>query len=223
MSPLVVLFAVSTAAHAGLPPSADTFHAARARARAAGAAIPGDVVVQRELAHLVTRAEPFTRRALARRPDWAPLVDAALADAHLPAWLAAVPLVESGYSNWGAPGHATAASMAPGTIPGRGLWMFIPQTARTYGLTVDDTVDERLDPELETAAAVALLTDLHTRFGDWGLALAAYNQGSRAVERAVEIGETDDVLRLIEAGHLNPYAARVMAAALVLADPTLLD
>jgi membrane-bound lytic murein transglycosylase D len=94
--------------------------------------------------------------------------------------------------------------------------MFIPQTARQYGLRVDEQVDERLDPELETAAAMALLTDLHDEFGDWGLALAAYNKGARAVRKAIHSSDSRSVLRLIELGALSPYAARVMAAALLM-------
>jgi len=175
-------------------------------------------VVQAELDQMVSgRHTAFYHRALLRQPKWADLVDTALEDAGLPAWLAAVPLVESGYSNWGAPGAAEPRqSMAPGRIPGRGLWMFIPATARQYGLRVDDKIDERFDPELETDAAVALLTDLHDSFGDWGLALAAYNQGPQAVRSAIQSGGTRDVLELIEQGELNPYAAKVMAAAALL-------
>jgi hypothetical protein len=169
------------------------------------------------------RYPQFVRRGLDRQPDWAPLVDGALAEAGLPAWLNAVPLVESGYSNWGAPGAAEPRSAAPGTIPGRGLWMFIAPTARDYGLTVDGDRDERFDPELETMAAMALLTDLHDRYGDWPLALAAYNQGPRAVDRAIAKGGTNDAFALIDAGLLNGYAAQVVAAARVMAEPALLD
>ncbi|MEZ4236367.1 MAG: transglycosylase SLT domain-containing protein [Myxococcota bacterium] len=63
-----------------------------------------------------------------------------------------------------------------------GLWMFIPSTARAYGLQVDDAVDERLDPASVTGAAIALLSDLQ-RYGDWALALAGYNQETRGSTR----------------------------------------
>lgn len=163
----------------------------------------------------------FYRHGLSRRADLAPLVDGALAGAGLPAWLAAVPLIESGYTNWGAPGGTAESSRAPGAVPGRGLWMFIGPTARSYGLKVTQSVDERLDAELETAAAVELLTDLHERYGDWGLALAAYNQGSLAVDAAIEAGGTRDALALSEAGLLNGYVPMVMAGALLLEAPEL--
>jgi membrane-bound lytic murein transglycosylase D len=173
-------------------------------------------VVQSSLANFQGKHAKFIADGLERRSTWAPLVDSALADAHMPAWLAAIPLVESGYTNWGAPGEDRVGSAAPGQIPGRGLWMFIAPTARTYGLTVDESDDERLDPELETEAAVALLQDLHTEFGDWRLALAGYNQGPRAVRKAIRDGESRDPWVLIEGGWLNDYAADVVAAGAIL-------
>lgn len=217
---LPLVLSIPAAAASPVPPAA--FQTALQRADDAGVSIPNDPVVQRALSHLTTRAPAFVSRGLARQPTHAALVDHALDDAGLPPLLRAVPLIESGYSNWGAPGSPESRSAAPGEVPGRGLWMFIPQTARAYGLQVDAVADERLDLALETDAAVTLLTDLHARYGDWGLALAAYNQGHRAVDAAIEAGGSRDVLRLIEAGLLNPYAARVMAGALLLESPDLL-
>ena len=101
--------------------------------------------------------------------------------------------------------------------------MFIPQTARTYGLDVSTEVDERLDPVAETDAAMRLLSDLHARFGDWGLALAGYNQGARHVQGAIEAEGTEDVWALIEAGALNGYVAQVYAAMLVMEEPSLVE
>lgn len=66
-----------------------------------------------------------------------------------------------------------------------GLWQFIPSTARIYGLTVNNQVDERLDPHKSTEAAVKMLSSLHDQFGDWGLVLAAYNCGPGRVRKAI--------------------------------------
>ncbi|MCK6502741.1 M56 and MltD domain-containing protein [Myxococcota bacterium] len=188
-----------------------------------GGAVPAAPVIHGQLVGVLGPGRAFYARGLARRPAWQPLVDDALAQAGLPPFLAAVPLVESGYTNWGAPDGDEEQSRAPGTIPGRGLWMFIAPTARQYGLRVDDTVDERLDPEKETAAAVALLSDMYDRYGDWGLALSAYNMGPRAVDAAIEAGGTRDPWELTARGLLNEYAAQVMAAALVLKAPELVE
>ncbi|MCO4768588.1 MAG: transglycosylase SLT domain-containing protein [Deltaproteobacteria bacterium] len=162
----------------------------------------------------------FFAGGLDKRAEWAELVDGALARYDLPPQLAAVPLVESGYANLGE--YKEGLSAAPG-VPGKGLWMFIPATARRYGLQVDDTTDERLDPVKETDAAMRLLSDLYAEFGDWGLALAGYNQGARAVRTAIETEGTRDVLTLSERGALNHYVPMVMTSVLLLEDPSLLD
>ncbi len=65
-----------------------------------------------------------------------------------------------------------------------GLWQFMRGTGQEYGLTINSTVDERRDPMRSTQAAVSYLKDLYLRFGDWSLALAAYNCGPGGVMKA---------------------------------------
>lgn len=67
----------------------------------------------------------------------------------------------------------------------KGLWQFMPATAQHYGLRVDEEVDERLDPQLASAAAAKMLRELFDTFGDWKLVLAAYNCGPGRVKRAI--------------------------------------
>lgn len=73
-----------------------------------------------------------------------------------------------------------------------GLWQFTASTARLYGLTVNSQIDERLDPHKATEAAVRMLAALHTQFGDWGLALAAYNCGPGRVRKAIRASGKKD-------------------------------
>ena len=65
------------------------------------------------------------------------------------------------------------------------------------------------------------LDELYRQFGDWALALAAYTQGQNFVRKAIEREKTRDAWELIRRGALDPYPAKVMAAALVIADPSL--
>lgn len=120
---------------------------------------------------------PYRERlvaALERAARFLPLIRPYLAQMKLPQDLAWLPLVESAF-------HPNARSRAKAT----GLWQFMAGTARLYDLRCDGIVDERLDPQLSTKAALAHLADLYATFGDWELALAAYNSGAGKVEKAL--------------------------------------
>jgi len=80
-----------------------------------------------------------------------------------------------------------------------GVWQFMPRTALNYGLTVDKWVDERRDPHKSTEAAIAYLKKLYADFGDWSLALAAYNAGEGTIGRALKKTGTEDFFSLCEA------------------------
>jgi membrane-bound lytic murein transglycosylase D len=98
----------------------------------------------------------------------------ALKAAGLPEELSWLPLIESGYK-------VNALSRARAL----GLWQFIPSTGYKFGLQRNKFIDERMDPEKSTQAAIEYLKELHRIFGDWSTVLAAYNCGEGRVLKVI--------------------------------------
>ena len=124
----------------------------------------------------------FTQRMLEKRDVYFPLYEKYLKQYGLPDELKFLSLIESGLE-----------PKAISVVGAGGLWQFMPYTARgDFGLRVDKAVDERFDPEKATEAACKYLKQLHRVFGDWHLALAAYNTGPGNVKRAIrKCGRSD--------------------------------
>jgi len=135
-----------------------------------------------------------------------PAIEPILRSHGVPVDMVAVILVESG-------GRADALSPKGA----RGLWQLMPDTARRYGLHVDEIQDDRLDLLRSTEAAARYLHDLYAQFGDWKLALAAYNTGEANVASAIQRAHTDDFDQLASRWMLpletRNYVPRVLAAA----------
>ena len=113
--------------------------------------------------------------------------------------------------------------LAVSRMGAKGMWQFMAATARRYGLRVDQWIDERLDPEKSTVAAAAYLRDLHTMFGSWTLAQAAYNAGEVKVSKAIRATGSNDFWALAKTNYLKPetkdFVPAIQAATLIAKDP----
>ena len=104
-----------------------------------------------------------------------PIYEKAFRDAGIPEEIKFLSIVESALN-----------PNAISRVGAAGLWQFMSTTGRTYGLNINNYVDERRDPISASYAAAAYLKDAYQEFGDWLLAIAAYNCGKGSVERAIE-------------------------------------
>ncbi len=150
---------------------------------------PVDLAVTPEVTHEINRYllrhNVGLQQTFDRRDEYLTMMEAIFRDEGLPTELIALPIIESGFD----PGARSPAGA-------RGLWQFMPSTARHYGLIVNKKVDQRSDPILSTIAAAKFLRDLYKEHGDWHLALAAYNAGSGGIRRAMLRTKSSDYWEL---------------------------
>ncbi|HEV7920885.1 MAG TPA: transglycosylase SLT domain-containing protein [Thermoanaerobaculia bacterium] len=149
---------------------------------------------------------------LSRSARYKKLIDKSLAEAGLPKGLAYLPVIESGY----APTLTSSAGA-------HGIWQFMSETAREYGLRVDWWVDERADPERSTRAAAKYLKDLYRQFDDWPLTLAAYNAGPGRIHRALSTSGATTFWELSDQAAIpketRGYVPTFYAALVIASDP----
>lgn len=154
--------------------------------------------------------------AFARKAEVGPMIAEKLRRRGMPQELVYLAMAESGLN--------PAAHSAQEAV---GIWQLVPDTARRYGLRVDETVDERRDPEKSTDSALSYLSYLYNRFGSWYLAAAAYNSGENRVGRIMtertgaERGTDADYYRLWEQfpGETRDYVPATIALMRIGRDP----
>ena len=152
----------------------------------------------------------FISAGFQRSGRYLDMVRATFAEEGIPQDLAWLALVESAFKP-----RAYSRARA------KGLWQFISSTGRVYGLDSDWWVDERADPVKATQAAARHLKDLHREFGDWYLAMAAYNAGSGKVKRAIRKVGSRDYWKLARSRYLRRETRNYVPgylATLVIAD-----
>jgi membrane-bound lytic murein transglycosylase D len=169
--------------------------------------------VERALAMFRGRDRNSFLDAYRRSGRYRPAITSALKEAGLPEELSWLPLIESGFKI-----RALSRSRA------LGLWQFIASTGYKFGLKRDRWIDERMDPEKSTIAAIAYLKELHQIFGDWTTALAAYNCGEGTVLRSIRtqrISYLDNFWDLYEKLPIETafYVPKFLAVLHILNDP----
>lgn len=105
---------------------------------------------------------------------YVPIFEEALETYGLPLELKYLPVIESALN-----------PRAVSRVGATGLWQFMIDTAKQYGLTVNSLVDDRRDPVMASYAAARYLSDLYKIFGDWNLVIAAYNCGPSNINKAI--------------------------------------
>jgi membrane-bound lytic murein transglycosylase D len=133
----------------------------------------------------------------------------ALRKKSLPEDLAALAMIESGF-----------VPEARSPVGALGMWQFMAETGKIYGLMMDRWADQRMSVTVSTEAAADHLADLHRRFGSWDLAMAAYNMGYGGVLQAVRRYNTNDYWALSKLEGSLPwettlYVPKILAAAVV--------
>jgi len=159
--------------------------------------------VMQEIHFLTVNARTFTEGSLSRKTALDSMIYSKLRERNMPEDLIYLAFVESGFK-MNAYSRAKAA----------GVWQFIPSTGKRYGLPVDFWLDMRYNPERATDAALDYLSDLYAEFGDWFLAMAAYNCGEGRIRRLLKDGKVSywDLKLPRETMH---YVPRILAATVI--------
>ena len=130
----------------------------------------------------------------------------------MPMEIALLPMIESAFN-----------SKAYSTAAASGIWQFIPSTGKHYGLKQNHWYDGRRDFTAATNAALDYLTKLYRDFGDWQLALAAYNCGEgcvgRAIKKNIQLGLPTDYVSLPLPTETRHYVPKLLAIKNLVLDP----
>ncbi len=136
-----------------------------------------------------------------------PIIEPILAKYGVPDDFKYLAVIESGLVNAVSPAGA------------RGIWQFMPLTAREKGMEVNDMVDERYHLEKSTEAACKYLLEAKAKFGNWTLAAASYNGGMTGVTKQIEMQQVDSYYDLLLNDETSRYVFRILALKEIMKDP----
>ncbi|MGB5403198.1 MAG: lytic transglycosylase domain-containing protein [Robiginitalea sp.] len=142
-----------------------------------------------------------------RAHKYFPIIEAILLKNGVPEDFKYLAVAESGLQNVASPAGA------------RGFWQIMKPTGREYGLEINDNVDERYHLEKATQVACDYLNKYKEKYGSWTLAAAAYNAGTGAIDRYMDIQQTDSYYDLLLGDETGRYVFRIMAIKEILKDP----
>ncbi len=152
----------------------DSIYAQRICAIASGVPLFYDEDVRSYIDLYAQRKKDLTERMIGKSAWYYPMIEPVLTAEQIPDVLKHLTMVESAM-------HLKAASAKSAV----GLWQIRPATGVSLGLEVSSQVDQRRDPVASSRAAVAYLKELYERYGDWYLAVAAYNYGIGNINKAI--------------------------------------
>jgi membrane-bound lytic murein transglycosylase D len=145
---------------------------------------------------------------LKRSTRYFPVIEALLSQAGLPDDLKYIALAESALRP-----HAGSPKGA------MGFWQFMPETGRLYGLTVNESIDQRRNLYASTQAATAYFSKLYEELGSWSLAAAAFNMGEEGLQAEILAQNVSNFYRLYLPLETQRYLFRILSAKLILENP----
>lgn len=156
-----------------------------------------------------TRNKRHFKKWIERSKTYIPYIRKILREHNMPEDLVFVSMIESGFSS---KAYSRAGAVGP--------WQFMKETGKIYGLKINWWIDERRDLDKSTLAAIKYLKHLYKKFGDWYLAIAAYNAGEGKISRAIKRYNTRDYWELCRYRYIRAetknYIPKMIAAALIM-------
>lgn len=140
-----------------------------------------------------------TLLSIKRSYRWFPVIESILKEEGVPDDFKYLSLIESGFVNAVSPSGAV------------GFWQFLPETAKQYGLEVNDEVDERYHIEKSTRAACRYFKEAYAKFGTWSMVAASYNMGMGGVQKQMGRQNGNDYYQLLLNEETARYVFRILA------------